>query len=68
MKQTKDFSDAEQHFLSALDINPKYVDCILEMAILQLDMDQKKKAQKFYHKARTISPGIKHAVLDKMLT
>ena len=35
MVKMKDYEDAEQHFLSALDIDPKLVDCFVELASLK---------------------------------
>ena len=46
MSQMKNYKDAEQHFLSALDINPKFVDCKIELADLKLKIKKKKKANK----------------------
>ena len=58
---------AERHFLIALDINPKYVICMMEMALLQLVMKNKNKAVNFYQRAKKILPNISDATLDKVL-
>jgi hypothetical protein len=41
----KDYDDAEQHFLSALDIDPELVNCKVELAALNLITDQKEEAK-----------------------
>ena len=65
MAQMKDYEDAEQHFLSAMDINPEFAVCMVELAALKLKMKQKGEAKKYYLQAKEITPGLKHAVLDK---
>ena len=45
MFQIKDYNDAEQHFLSALDINPKFVDCIVELADLKFKINKNNEAK-----------------------
>ena len=40
MIQMKDYKDAEQHFLSSLDINPKFIDSMIELAELKLKINQ----------------------------
>jgi Flp pilus assembly protein TadD len=45
MVRMKDYDDAEQHFLSALDIDPKLVNCKVELAALKLITDQKEEAK-----------------------
>ena len=55
------------YYLTAIDINPLYGVCMLEMALLQIVMKNQKVAKKYYQKAREISPDIKHAKLDKIL-
>ena len=67
MVKMKDYEDAEQHFLSALDIDPKLVDCFLELASLKLIIDQKNKAKEYYEKAKLISPDLKHSALEKIM-
>ena len=60
------YADAEQYFLSALDIHPQYVDCLLEMANLQIIMKNKNEANGYYNKAKKISSNVKHKELDKI--
>ena len=67
MKQSRDYNDAEIHFLIALDINPNFVVCMLEMVLLQLKMKNQIKAKIYYQKARAISPAITDAKLNKVL-
>ena len=67
MVKMKDYEDAEQHFLSALDIDPKLVDCFLELASLKLIIDQKNEAKEYYEKAKLISPDLKHSALEKIM-
>ena len=67
MVKMKDYEDAEQHFLSALDIDPKLVDCFLELASLKLIIDQKIEAKEYYEKAKLISPNFKHSALEKIM-
>ena len=67
MVKMKDFEDAEQHFLSALDIDPKLVDCFVELASLKLIIDQKNEAKIYYEKAKLISPDLKHSALEKIM-
>ena len=67
MVKMKDYDDAEQHFLSALDIDPGLVDCIVELAALKLGIDQKEEAKKYYEKAKTIVPELKHSKLEKLI-
>ena len=67
MVKMKDFEDAEQHFLSALDIDPEMVDCMVELAALKLDIDQKEEAKKYYKNAKNIAPDLKHAALEKIM-
>ena len=45
MSQMKNYKDAEQHFLSALDINPEFVDCKIELADLQLKINKEKETK-----------------------
>ena len=63
----KDYEDAEQHFLSAMDINPEFAECMLELAALKLKMKQKKEAKKYYLQAKAITPGLKNSVLEKAI-
>ena len=67
MVKMKDYEDAEQHFLSALDIDPKLVDCFVELASLKLIIDQKNEAKEYYEKAKLISPDLKHSALEKIM-
>ena len=67
MVKMKDYEDAEQHFLSALDIDPKFVDCFVELASLKLIIDQKNEAKEYYEKAKLISPDLKHSALEKIM-
>ena len=67
MVKMKDYEDAEQHFLSALDIDPKLVDCFVELASLKLIIDQKIEAKEYYEKAKLISPDLKHPALEKIM-
>jgi len=67
MVKMKDYEDAEQHFLSALDIDPKLVDCFVELASLKLIIDQKNEAKEYYKKAKLISPDLKHSALEKIM-
>ena len=67
MLQIKDYEEAEQHFLSALDINPKFVDCIVELADLKLKINQRQEARKYYLQAKKIPPALKHTALEKIL-
>ena len=67
MVKMKDYEDAEQHFLSALDIDPKLVDCFVELASLKLINDEKIEAREYYEKAKLISPDLKHSALEKIM-
>jgi len=67
MVKMKDYEDAEQHFLSALDIDPQLVSCLVELASLKLIIDQKNEAKKYYEKAKLISPDLKHSALEKIM-
>jgi len=67
MVKMKDYEDAEQHFLSALDIDPKLVDCFVELASLKLIIDQNIEAKEYYEKAKLISPDLKHSALEKIM-
>jgi len=52
MVKMKDYEDAEQHFLSALDIDPELVDCKVELVALKLITDQKEKAKNITKKTK----------------
>jgi len=67
MVKMKDYEDAEQHFLSALDIDPKLVYCFVELASLKLIIDQKNEAKEYYDKAKLISPDLKNSALEKIM-
>lgn len=67
MVKMKDYEDAEQQFLSALDIDPELVECIIELAALKLDIDQKDEAKKYYEIAKNIAPDLKHSALEKII-
>jgi tetratricopeptide (TPR) repeat protein len=67
MKQSKKYADSELHFLTALDINPKYAVCMLEITHLYLVMKNQMEAKKYYQKAREISPDISCEDLDRVL-
>jgi len=67
MVKMKDYEDAEQHFLSALDIDPKLVDCFVELASLKLVIDQKIEAKEYYEKAKLICPDLKHSALEMIM-
>ena len=67
LSQMKDYKDAEQHFLSALDISPEFVDCMVEMANLKLKINQENEAKEYYFKAKEITPELKHIALEKIL-
>ena len=67
MVKMKDYEDAEQHFLSALDIDPKLVDCFVEIASLKLIINQNIEAKEYYKKAKLISPDLKHSALEKIM-
>ena len=67
MVKMKDYEDAEQHFLSALDIDPKLVDCFVELASLKLIIDQKIEAKEYYEKAKLICPDLKHSALEMIM-
>ena len=67
MVKMKDYEDAEQHFLSTLDIDPKLVDCFVELASLKLIIDQKNEAKEYYEKAKLISPDLKHSAFEKIM-
>ena len=63
----KNYKDAEQHFLSALDINPQFVDCMVELADMKLKINQGQEAKKYYLKAKEIIPELKHTALEKIM-
>ena len=63
----KEYLDAEQHFLSAMDIDPNFIDSMIELAKMKLDMNEVECAQKYYKMARSISANIKHPDLDKII-
>jgi len=52
MVKMKDYDDAEQHFLSALDIDPELVDCKVELVALKLITDQKEEAKNITKKTK----------------
>ena len=52
MVKMKDYEDAEQHFLSALDIDPELVDCKVELVALKLITDQKEEAKNIAKKTK----------------
>jgi tetratricopeptide (TPR) repeat protein len=52
MVKMKDYEDAEQHFLSALDIDPELVDCKVELVALKLITDQKEEAKNITKKTK----------------
>ena len=52
MVKMKDYEDAEQHFLSALDIDPELVDCKVELVALKLITDQKEDAKNITKKTK----------------
>ena len=64
MVKMKDYKDAEQHFLSALDIDPKLIDCFVELALLKLIIDQKDEAKEYYKKAKLIYSELNHPTLE----
>ena len=41
----KNYKDAEQHFLSALDIYPEFVDCKVELADLEFKIKKEKEVK-----------------------
>ena len=45
MVKMKDYEDAEQQFLSTLDINPELVECKVELAALKIITNQKEEAK-----------------------
>ena len=55
MVRMNDLHDAEQHFLCSLDINPKLVESMVEIALLRLGMKDIEGAINFYLKAKNIS-------------
>ena len=52
MVKMKDYEDAEQHFLSALDIDPKLVDCQVELVALKLITDQTEEVKNITKKTK----------------
>ena len=52
MVKMKDYEDAEQHFLSALDIDPELVDCKVELVALKLITDQKEETKNITKKTK----------------
>ena len=40
MCQMKNYKDAEQHFLSALDIDPQFAECMVELADINLKINR----------------------------
>ena len=52
MVKMKDYEDAEQQFLSALDRDPELVDCKVELVALKLITDQKVKAKNITKKTK----------------
>ena len=52
MVKMKDYEDAEQHFLSALDIDSELVDCKVELVALKLITDQKEEAKNITKKTK----------------
>ena len=67
MCQMKNYKDAEQHFLSALDINSQFVDCMVELADMKLKINQEQEAKQYYFKAKEIKPELKHTTLEKIM-
>ena len=63
----KNNKDAEQHFLSALDINPQFVDCMVELANMKLKINQGHEAKKYYLKAKEITPELKNSAFEKLM-
>jgi len=52
MVKMKDYEDAEQHFLSALDIDPELVDCKVELVALKLITDQLEETKNITKKTK----------------
>ncbi len=52
MVKMKDYEDAEQHFLSALDIDPELVECKVELAALKRIINQKEKTKNITKKQK----------------
>ena len=52
------YDQAEQYFLASLDIKPKFVQSLIEMANLKLLMKKNKEAKSYYKKAKQISKDI----------
>ena len=67
MLKMNDLHDAEQHFLSSLDINPKLVESMVEIALLRLAMKDFDGAINFYIKAKKNSLNIHHPDLEEII-
>ena len=52
------YHQAEQYFLASLDIKPKFVQSLIEMANLKLLMKKNKEAKSYYKRAKQISKDI----------
>ena len=52
MVKMKDYEDAEQHFLSTLDIDPELVECKVELAALKIITNQKEKTKNITKKTK----------------
>tara|TARA_B100001029_G_C15034861_1_gene439450 strand:- start:474 stop:1166 length:693 start_codon:yes stop_codon:yes gene_type:complete len=67
MVRMKDYNDAEQHYLSALDIRPKFIDCLIELALLKIVLDNKNEAIMYYDKAKKYYPKINIPEIEKII-
>ena len=63
----KDDLEAEQHFLSALDIDSEFEECMLDLALLKLNLGDPIEAKSLYERAKNISPEIHHEKLEEII-
>ena len=54
LERDKDTAEAEQHYLAALDINPMFTDCLINLAKLQHSLGKSEEANATLSKARNL--------------
>ena len=67
MKEEFDYKQTEIYFLNSLDINSKFLPCLIEMATLKLLINDNEKAMKYYKKAKYFSKDIYNDKLEKLI-
>jgi len=54
LERDKDTAEAEQHYLAALDINPLFTDCLINLGKLQHNLGKSNEAKAAFSKAREL--------------